>query len=163
MEDHQLMNGQLTARVRVLAVLAADRYSVALLDQSGHRVKGDLTLRLAEHASPYILRPAEPPLVVAGLYNTDADGNAPAACPDARDRAETILRTPGAAIFATIPITGAGWLRSILQGDAVIGDLAIQLPGAPSPRPIADLLAGHLIDRPIAQRLHLTTTDRGPL
>lgn len=122
------MNGHLRARVRVLSVLSADRYSVALLDDRGHRVKGDLTIRLAGYSSRYITRPPEPPLRAAALYPTDADGNAPAADPISRDFAERLLiaaRRSGHEIEATIPITGAGWLRSILHGDPVVGDIAI--------------------------------------
>lgn len=144
------MNGHhLRARVRVLAVLSADRYSVALIDNHGHRVKGDITIRLAGYSSRYITRPAEPPLRAAALYPTDGDGNAPAACPMARDAAAQLLdqaRRSGHDIEATIPITGAGWLRSILNGDPVAGDLTILDAHR---RPISERLAtrGHLVPR----------------
>ncbi len=125
-----LTNGLFRCPVRVLAVLAADRYSVALLDHLGRRTRDDVTLLLADFKTPTISRPMDPPLRALGMYDAEAaagrgPSNGPAACPLARDAAERLVRRPRVHLEIVVPVSGPHWLRSLASGVATPGDLRI--------------------------------------
>lgn len=117
-----LMYG-LRCPVRVLAVLAADRYSVALLDGAGRRTGDDVTVVLSDWQSPIVRRPADPPVRAWAMFGGDAD--APATCPTARRHAERIVRRRGVRLEVRLPVSGRRWLRSVADGDGVPGDLFV--------------------------------------
>jgi len=148
-----LTNGCLRCPVRVLAVLAADRYSVALLDNHGRRTRDDVTVTLAEYSTPIYSRPMDPPLRVLGLYDEEAlatgkPSNGPAACPHSRWAAEAIVRGPRRYFEIVVPVSGPHWLRTLASGSAVFGDLLVGSIDAAAPadapppptRSIGDLL-----------------------
>lgn len=140
------ING-LYSQVRVRGVYAADTYAIVLCNQHGQSIKDDLVVRLIGWRAKTIERPIEPPLLTARCYPvgaTEGEILESGPCPEGRTAAQRIVKR-ASAIHAVVPISGDGYLESLVAGIPVAGEIYVDLSDGDR-QPISSLLQGeHLV------------------